>query len=121
MEYSEEEIEAFLHCSTDKEIADRLGVSIRTIQNHKHDEKLKEILAKRRIEYVSKATAKIQISLGNAIDILLSIMNDNTIAPQIRLNAINMLLSVSKPWLNDYDFSYYAPKEASSYDGLDFL
>lgn len=115
MEYTEKIIEAFLTYNTNKEIADSLGVSVRTVQNYKKDTELKKILNKRRLEIVNSAIHKMEMSLYSAIEILVSIMKDTTVSPQIRLNAVNMLLSFSKNWIVDKDINHEREKQ---YDNI---
>lgn len=95
--------EAFLKYNSNKEIADSLGVSIRTVQNYKNDADIKKAISKARYEAVNSAIQKMEMSLYDAIDILVSIMKDKTVSNQIRLNAVNLLLSFSKNWITDND------------------
>ena len=95
--------EAFLKYNSNKEIANSLGVSVRTVQNYKNDTEIKKAISKARYEAVNSAIQKMEVSLYDAIDILVSIMKDKTVSNQIRLNAINMLLSFSKNWITDND------------------
>ena len=93
--------EAFLKYNSNKEIANSLGVSVRTVQNYKNDTEIKKAISKARYEAVNSAIQKMEMSLYDAIDILVSIMKDKTVSNQIRLNAVNMLLSFSKNWITD--------------------
>lgn len=95
--------EAFLKYNSNKEIANSLGVTVRTVQNYKNDTEIKKAISKARYEAVNSAIQKMEVSLYDAIDILVSIMRDKTVSNQIRLNAINMLLSFSKNWITDND------------------
>lgn len=95
--------EAFLKYNSNKEIANSLGVTVRTVQNYKNDTDIKKAISKARYEAVNSAIQKMEVSLYDAIDILVSIMRDKTVSNQIRLNAINMLLSFSKNWITDND------------------
>lgn len=95
--------EAFLKYNSNKEIADSLGVSIRTVQNYKNDTEIKKAISKARYEAVNSAIQKMELSLYDAIDTLVSIMRDKTVSNQIRLNAVNLLLSFSKNWITDND------------------
>lgn len=95
--------EAFLKYNSNKEIANSLGVTVRTVQNYKNDTEIKKAISKARYEAVNSAIQKMEVSLYDAIDILVSIMKDKTVSNQIRLNAINMLLSFSKNWITDND------------------
>lgn len=95
--------EAFLKYNSNKEIANSLGVTVRTVQNYKNDTEIKKAISKARYEAVNSAIQKMEVSLYDAIDILVSIMKDKTVSNQIRLNAINMLLSYSKNWITDND------------------
>lgn len=95
--------EAFLKYNSNKEIANSLGVSVRTVQNYKNDTEIKKAISKARYEAVNSAIQKMEVSLYDAIEILVSIMKDKTVSNQIRLNAINMLLSFSKNWITDND------------------
>lgn len=98
--------EAFIKYNSNKEIADSLGVSIRTVQNYKNDAEIKKAISKARYEAVNSAIQKMEMSLYDAIDILVSIMKDKTVSNQIRLNAVNLLLSFSKNWITDNDIEY---------------
>lgn len=95
--------EAFLKYNSNKEIANSLGVTVRTVQNYKNDTDIKKAISKARYEAVNSAIQKMEVSLYDAIEILVSIMKDKTVSNQIRLNAINMLLSFSKNWITDND------------------
>lgn len=95
--------EAFLKYNSNVEIAKYLNVSVRTVQNYKNDSDIKKSISKARYEAVNSAIQKMELSLYSAIDILVSLMKDNSVSPQIRLNAINLLLSFSKAWISDDD------------------
>lgn len=95
--------EAFLKYNSNKEIANSLGVTVRTVQNYKNDTEIKKAISKARYEAVNSAIQKMELSLYDAIEILVSIMKDTTVATQIRLNAVNLLLSFSKNWITDND------------------
>lgn len=95
--------EAFLKYNSNKEIANSLGVTVRTVQNYKNDAEIKKAISKARYEAVNSAIQKMELSLYDAIEILVSIMKDKTVSNQIRLNAVNLLLSFSKNWITDND------------------
>ena len=98
--------EAFMKYNSNKAIAESLGVSVRTVQNYKNDTEIKKAISKARYEAVNSAIQKMEVSLYEAIDILVSIMRDKTVSSQIRLNAVNLLLSFSKNWITDNDIQH---------------
>lgn len=114
--------EAFLKYNSNKEIADSLGVSIRTVQNYKNDAEIKKAISKARYEAVNSAIQKMEMSLYDAIDILVSIMKDKTVSNQIRLNAVNLLLSFSKNWITDNDIERERERnQAYTWTDMDFF
>lgn len=114
--------EAFLKYNSNKEIADSLGVSIRTVQNYKNDTEIKKAISKARYEAVNSAIQKMELSLYDAIDTLVSIMRDKTVSNQIRLNAINLLLSFSKNWITDNDIDHERERnQAYKVTDIDFF
>ena len=114
--------EAFLKYNSNKEIADSLGVSVRTVQNYKNDTEIKKAISKARYEAVNSAIQKMEMSLYDAIEILVSIMNDKTASNQIRLNAVNLLLSFSKNWITDNDIEHERERnQAYKVSDIDFF
>lgn len=114
--------EAFLKYNSNKEIADSLGVSVRTVQNYKNDTEIKKAISKARYEAVNSAIQKMEMSLYDAIEILVSIMNDKTASNQIRLNAVNLLLSFSKNWITDNDIEHERERnQAYKVTDIDFF
>lgn len=114
--------EAFLKYNSNREIADSLGVSVRTVQNYKNDAEIKKAISKARYEAVNSSIQKMELSLCDAIDILVSIMKDKTVSNQIRLNAVNLLLSFSKKWITDNDIERERERrQAYTWTDIDFF
>lgn len=98
MTYSENIIQAFLLYEKNQDIANAIGKSVRMVQNYKKDEKLQQILAERRVEYVKTSVSKMQCSLNHAVDVLNKIIDDEETSNQTRVNAINILFNQCREW-----------------------
>lgn len=102
MNFTEKEIEAFVLYTNNKDIASAIGKSTRTVIKMKKDEQLQKEVKKRREMALNDAINKLQGSLSGAIDVLNGIIQDSSIKPQIRLNAISYLLGACRPMIEDY-------------------
>lgn len=108
MKYSEKEIEAFFLYTNNKDIAKAIGKSTRTVIKLKKDESLQKEVKKRREQALKDSLNKLQGGLNGAVDVLNEIIQDSSIKPQIRLNAISYLLSACKPMIESYYQKNYA-------------
>lgn len=98
MKYSETVIQAFLLYDKASDIAAATGKSLRTIANYKKSAELQAILQERRAEYVRTALYKMQATINETTDTLLSIIQDNEVAAQTRVNAINVFFTQCREW-----------------------
>lgn len=114
MKYSEKEIEAFFLYTNNKDIAKAIGKSTRTVIKLKKDESLQKEVKKRREQALKDSLNKLQGGLNGAVDVLNEIIQDSSIKPQIRLNAISYLLSACKPMIE----SYYQKDNAIKFDDV---
>lgn len=97
MKYSDEVIDAFALYQKNEDIAKAINKSIRTVQLYKKDEELQKQVEERRTIYTKLAVNKLQNSMNIAIDVLVDIIQNKEIKPQIRVNAISCMLNVCKP------------------------
>lgn len=102
MKYSEKEIEAFTLYTNNNDIAKAIGKSTRTVINLKKDKNLQKEVKERRKQALECSLNKLQGGLNGAIDVLNGIIQDCSIKPQIRLNAISYLLNACKPMIESY-------------------
>lgn len=99
--YTQAEIEAFVIYSKNGDIANAIGKSVRTVQKMKKDMELQKLVREERSKALQEAIGKLQGALGGAVDVLNEIIQDPTIKPQIRLNAISYLLSACRPMIEE--------------------
>lgn len=91
--YSETVINAFLKYDKLSDIAKAIGVTPQTASKYRDDPELQKILSARRLEYVKGATTKMQLFLTEGVDVLQRIIRDKNVAPQIKVNAIQVMFN----------------------------
>ncbi|MCI9450015.1 MAG: hypothetical protein HFE30_07170 [Clostridiales bacterium] len=96
--YKDELLKAFLECRSIKEIMATTGLSRATIERYRDDKGFKEELTRLKMESIRSALNRMQLSLTDITHEVLSIAKDKKIAPQIRLNAAQILMSQCKSW-----------------------
>lgn len=95
---------ALLGSSTVEEAADYLGVSVSTIYKREQTEQFKALYKDMNYKLLQAATEKIRTTMLSAIQIAKEIAEDEENAPQIRLNACDLLLRHAIK-LSSYDFA----------------
>lgn len=101
--YSEEVIQAFLMNTKTKDIAGATGLSTKTIARYKADPEFQKILSERRLEYVRGCVAKLQGALQECVDKLLEIIRAPDVAPQTKVNAIQVAFNQCREWTTTID------------------
>lgn len=100
---SEKTIEAFLFNDRIVDICKASGLGKDTVRKYMKDADFQKILNDRRLEFVNNAKNKMQANLDHCIDELLSIINDKEIAPQIKINAIQLFMNQCNRWTESID------------------
>lgn len=90
--YTEPIITAFLECSKNVDIAEKTGLSTKTIQRYRNDPELQKIIFERRSQYVETAVNRLNEAMVKAVDTLLEIIENDEIKPLTRLKAIQIML-----------------------------
>lgn len=96
--YTEELLTAFLECKSIREIQERTGLSRQMIQKYREDGTFQDELARRKVAAVKAAVTKMQISLSDITETVLSIATDEKVSPQIRLNACQIAMNQCRSW-----------------------
>ena len=103
--YTENIIEAFLEHDKISEIMRITGLSRNTLTRYRDDPQFQDILNQRRVQIIRRSVQKMQQSLSDCANVLNRIINDETISPQIRVNAIQTMLSQCKTWTETADLA----------------
>ncbi len=103
--YTENIIEAFLEHDKISEIMRITGLSRNTLTRYRDDPQFQDILNQRRVQIIRRSVQKMQQSLSDCVNVLNRIINDETISPQIRVNAIQTMLSQCKTWTETADLA----------------
>lgn len=90
--YTEPIITAFLECSKNVDIAEKTGLSTKTIQRYRQDPELRRIIFERRSQYVETAVHHLNEAMTKAVDTLITIIENDEISPLTRLKAIQIML-----------------------------
>jgi len=101
--YTEEVLQAFLVCKSIREIQEKTGLSRQMISKYREDDAFQDELARRKVAAIKSAVTKMQMSLSDITETVLSIATDEKISPQIRLNACQVALSQCKSWTQEVD------------------
>lgn len=100
---SEPVIDAFLTYTKVSEIAKATKLNINTVYKYKRDPVFQKILTDRRLEIMDNAVSRMQTATDKAVEELIKIITKEDVSDQIRLNAINSLLSNCKDWTHTID------------------
>lgn len=101
--YTEEMIQAFMELPKNKDVAERLGIHIQTVAKYRRDPELQSLIRERRTELTKRAVNKMSGMIDNSLDKLNEIINDPETAAQTRVNAIQVLYSQYKAWIETTD------------------
>lgn len=96
--YSETVINAFLKYDKLSDVARETGLSWNTVAKYQKDPYLQEILADRRMEIIKSSVNKMQGSMNECVDVLQSIIRDQEVSPQTRINAVQIMFNQCKAW-----------------------
>lgn len=101
--YSEKLIIACLEYQKDSEIAKATGIARQTICKYRKDPEFQKLIDDRKIEYVRTAVTKMQTSLSRVVEEVLNIIDDPATAPQVRLNACQLILTNCARWTDEIE------------------
>lgn len=101
--YSETVINAFLKYDKIVDIMTDTGLSRSTIQRYRDDPELQQLLAERKTEYIKTAVNKMQLFLCEGVETLQKIIRDDEVAPQIKINAIQIMFNQCRSWTETTD------------------
>lgn len=103
--YTEELISAFLEYDKISDIMRATGLSRNTVSRYRDDSQFQEILNQRRVQIIRRSVQKMQQSLTDCVNVLNRIINNDDISPQIRVNAIQIMMSQCKSWTETADLA----------------
>ena len=103
-EYNEVLIQAFLSCYKVKDIAKAAGLNVSTINKYKRDPAFMAVLNERRTVIVNAAVDKMTGTILKDTDVLQSIIDDESVNPAVRANAINTKWTHLREWKSLIDF-----------------
>ena len=86
-------IQAFLTCPNITKISEKTGIPRSTIYGISKKEEFQERLAEARQAAVDDAVAYLQVNMSECAEVLIDIVSDKEIQPQIRINAINSVFA----------------------------
>ena len=96
--YSEALVAAFLTSYKPAEIMKTANISKTKYYRLRADPDFQRILTERRTEIVKEAVLKMESYLSEDVEILQSIIRDPKTAAQVKVNAINLLMSQLNQW-----------------------
>lgn len=96
--YNETVINAFLKYDKLSDVARETGLSWNTVAKYRNDPYLQEILADRRMEIIKSSVNKMQGSMNECVDVLQTIIRDQEVSPQTRINAVQIMFNQCKAW-----------------------
>lgn len=97
-EYPENLITAFLTSYKPAEIMKAANISKTKYYRLKADANFQKTLTERRSELVKEAVLKMESYLSEDVEVLQSIIRDTKTAAQVKVNAINLLMSQLSSW-----------------------
>lgn len=113
--YTEKLISAFLEYDKISDIMRETGFSRNTVTRYRDDPKFQDILNQRRAQMIKSSVRGMQRSLMDCVNVLNRIINDDDISPQVRLNAVQIMLSQCKVWTETSDLI----ERVAALEGLD--
>ncbi len=113
--YTEKLISAFLEYDKISDIMRETGLSRNTVTRYRDDPKFQDILNQRRAQMIKSSVRGMQRSLMDCVNVLNRIINDDDISPQVRLNAVQIMLSQCKVWTETSDLI----ERVAALEGLD--
>ena len=96
--FTEDLIAAFLEYDKISDIMRATGLSRNTVTRYRDDPQFQDILNQRRVQIIRRSVQKMQQSLTDCVNVLNRIINNDDISPQIRVNAIQIMMSQCKSW-----------------------
>lgn len=102
-QYSEKVINAFLEHDKITDIMAATGLSRGTIDKYRKDEEFQKVLFERKERFVAAAVSKMQASMSRGAEVLQRIIENESVAPQTRVNAISVLFAQCKAWTTELD------------------
>lgn len=96
--YTEQLIEAFILGKNKNDIAQRTGLSLKTIYRYSCDPVFQEMLNKRKAEYVKASVNKMQTMLLGCAEKLEEIINDPDTPRSTQVSAIQTVYNQCKEW-----------------------
>ena len=103
--FTEDLIAAFLEYDKISDIMRVTGFSRNTVTRYRDDPQFQDILNQRRVQIIRRSVQKMQQSLANCVNVLNRIINNDDISPQIRVNAIQIMMSQCKSWTETADLA----------------
>lgn len=96
-------LKALMENSTISNAIVQAGISKYTAYKYLNDEDFKNELARLKAEVMSEAVTYLQGKLSRCSEVLMDIVNDPEISPQIRINAINSVFTNTKAMTESVD------------------
>ncbi|MCD8154525.1 MAG: helix-turn-helix domain-containing protein [Clostridiales bacterium] len=88
---------------SDRTIAAEIGISRQTVSNYRKDPEFKEKIRAAQDEMMQAATRRMQSALSDVAGVAIEIAQDAKNAPQVRLNAVQILLTQCRAWTETSD------------------
>ena len=101
--FTEDVISAFLEHDKISDVMRITGLSRNTVTKYRDDPQLQDILNQRRVQIIRRSVQKMQQSLTDCVNVLNRIISNDKISPQIRVNAIQVMMSQCKSWTETVD------------------
>ena len=86
-------IDTYLNSKSITETCKKLNIARSTAYGYLREDKVKAEIDKRRSEFISDTTLYLQDSLQECSKVLMDIVKDPKVSPQIKINAINSIFS----------------------------
>lgn len=103
--FTESMIAAFLEHDKISDIMRATSLSRNTVTRYRDDPQFQDILNQRRVQVIRRSVQKMQQSLTDCVNVLNRIIADDSISPQIRVNAIQIMMSQCKSWTETADLA----------------
>ena len=103
-EFDESLVAAFARTPKISEIQKQTGISRSRLYRLRGDPEFQAVVRERREQLVREAIRRMEEGLGDAVRVLRQIITDESIAPQVRLNAVNTLMSQLANWKQAVEF-----------------